>query len=92
MAPPAHSKISRYHRWLTRYPVGVLLAALLVGGGAAAVAARLQLRTAFVELLPSHDPGVVVLTRSQKRIGDMSLLLVGIRSPTGPPTCVMPRI
>jgi predicted exporter len=45
------------------------------------VASHLQLRTAFVELLPSHDPGVVALSRTQHRIGDMSLLLVGIRSP-----------
>jgi len=47
----------------------------------AALAWRLKLRTAFTELLPSNDPGVVALTRTQKRIGDLSLLLIGIRSP-----------
>jgi predicted RND superfamily exporter protein len=45
------------------------------------VASRLELHTAFSELLPSQDPGVVALNRTQKRIGDLSLLLVGIRSP-----------
>jgi preprotein translocase subunit SecF len=47
----------------------------------AMLAWRLKLRTAFTELLPSDDPGVVALTRTQKRMGDLSLLLIGIRSP-----------
>ncbi|HVZ86588.1 MAG TPA: MMPL family transporter [Polyangia bacterium] len=81
MAPPAHSRISRYHLWLTRHPLRVLLAALLVGGAAAGLASRLRLKTAFVELLPSHDPGVEALARTQKRMGDLSLLLIGIHSP-----------
>jgi predicted RND superfamily exporter protein len=46
-----------------------------------ALAGRLELRTAFTELLPSDDPGVVALTRTQKRMGDLSLLLIGVRSP-----------
>ncbi len=49
--------------------------------GAAVLATRLQLKTAFAELLPSNDPGVVALSRTQKRMGDLSLLLIGIRSP-----------
>jgi uncharacterized protein len=81
MAPPAHSRISRYHRWLTRYPAAVLVGALAVAAGCAVLASRLQLKTAFSELLPSNDPGVVTLTRTQKRMGDMSLLLIGVRSP-----------
>jgi predicted RND superfamily exporter protein len=81
MVPPSHSRISRYHGWLTRHPAQVLLAALLVGAIAVVLAMRLQLKTAFSELLPSNDPGVVALTRTQKRLGDMSLLLIGIRSP-----------
>ena len=40
-----------------------------------------DLKTAFSELLPSNDPGVVTLTRTEKRMGDMSLLLIGVRSP-----------
>ena len=47
----------------------------------ALLASRLQLKTAFSELLPSNDPGVMTLTRTQKRMGDMSLLLIGVRSP-----------
>ncbi|HEY4184422.1 MAG TPA: MMPL family transporter, partial [Polyangia bacterium] len=81
MAPPAHSRISRYHRWLSRNPFLVLVGALAVAAGGALLASRLQLKTAFSELLPSNDPGVVTLTRTQKRMGDMSLLLIGIRSP-----------
>jgi uncharacterized protein len=81
MAPPAHSRVSRYHRWLTRNPVLVLVGALAVAAGGALLASRLQLKTAFSELLPSNDPGVVTLNRTAKRMGDMSLLLIGIRSP-----------
>jgi uncharacterized protein len=54
--------------------------ALLILGGVM-LARRLELRTAFSELLPNDDPGVVALAKTQKRMGDMSLLLVGIRSP-----------
>src|SRR5690348_8190414 len=81
MAPPAHSRVSRYHSWLSRHPGAVLLGGLLFFLAAAALASRLKLRTAIVELLPSDDPGVVALTRTQKRMGDLSLLLVGVRSP-----------
>src|SRR3954470_20554206 len=81
MAPPPHSRVSRYHGWVTRRPLRILVGALLVGALGTALAARLQLRTAISELLPSHDPGVVALARTQARIGDMSLLLIGIRSP-----------
>jgi predicted RND superfamily exporter protein len=81
MAPPAHSRISRYHRWLTRNPLLILMGALAVAGGGALLASRLQLKTAFAELLPSNDPGVVTMNRTAKRMGDMSLLLIGIRSP-----------
>jgi predicted RND superfamily exporter protein len=81
MVPPSHSRISRYHSWLARRPVAVLIGALVIGGLAAGMASRLKLKTAFSELLPSNDPGVVALARTQKRLGDLSLLLIGIRSP-----------
>jgi uncharacterized protein len=81
MAPPPHSRVSRYHRWITQRPVPVLVGAFLVAVAGVALASHLQLKTAFSELLPSHDPGVVALARTQKRIGDLSLLLIGIRSP-----------
>ena len=54
---------------------------MVVFVGAALLATRLQLKTAFSELLPSNDPGVVALSRTQKRMGDLSLLLIGIHSP-----------
>ena len=80
MVPPSHSRISRYHAWITRRPVLVLVGAPLIGA-AAGLAMRLKLKTSFAELLPSNDPGVVALTRTQARLGDLSLLLIGIRSP-----------
>ena len=81
MVPPSHSRISRYHGWIARRPVAVLVAAVIIGGLAAGLASKLKLKTAFTELLPSDDPGVVALARTQKRLGDLSLLLIGIRSP-----------
>src|SRR6202142_1348711 len=81
MAPPAHVRIRRYHAWLTRHPARILMGGMVVFIGAARLATRLQLKTAFPELLPSNDPGVVALSRTQKRMGDLSLLLIGIRSP-----------
>jgi uncharacterized protein len=73
--------ISRYVDWCDRrrWTIIITWALLLVGGGV--LASRLELRTAFSELLPNDDPGVVALAKTQKRMGDMSLLLVGIRSP-----------
>jgi predicted RND superfamily exporter protein len=79
--PPAHSRISRLHSWITRYPVPILVGGLLLFVIGAGLASKLELRTGFQELLPSNDPGVVTLNRNQKRLGDMSLLLIGIHSP-----------
>ncbi len=59
----------------------MLVLAILVGGAGAFLASKLRLKTAFAELLPSDDPGVVALARTQKRMGDLSLLLIGVRSP-----------
>lgn len=71
----------RYAAWVGRHPVAILVVGALLfalGGG---LASRLKLKTAFHELLPSDDPGVVALLRTQARMGDLSLLAVGIRSP-----------
>jgi predicted RND superfamily exporter protein len=81
MAPPSESRVSRYHHWIARHPVGILVTVLLVGAIGLVLALRLKLKTSLEELLPSNDPGVVTLERTQKRMGDLSLLLVGIRSP-----------
>jgi uncharacterized protein len=59
----------------------VLAVAAAFGLGGAFLASKLKLKTAFVELLPSDDPGVVTLAKTQKRMGDLSLLLIGVRSP-----------
>ena len=81
MASETSSWSARYCRFLARRSKLVLTVAVLVFGGAAALASRLELRTAFHELLPSNDPGVVALMRTEKRMPDLSLLLIGIRSP-----------
>lgn len=72
---------ARYHRFIGRRAGAVLVAAALIAGVAAWFATKLGLRTAFTELLPSNDPGVVTLHNTEKRLPDMSLLLVGIHSP-----------
>jgi predicted exporter len=81
MIPTPPGRVTRYHGWITRHPVRVLVLAGLVFVACAGLASRLSLKTAIVELLPSQDPGVVTLNKTQKRIGDLSLLLIGIRSP-----------
>ncbi len=80
--PPAQTPTpSRFYSWLVRNPVTILVIAAVIAAGGATLASRLALKTAFVELLPSNDPGVVALARTQKRMGDLSLLLIGIHSP-----------
>jgi predicted RND superfamily exporter protein len=81
MSSPTDSRSARYCRFVSRRAGAILIATLLLFAVAAALASRLELKTAISELLPSDDPGVVALERTQKRLGDMSLLLVGIRSP-----------
>jgi predicted RND superfamily exporter protein len=83
-SPPAVQPVTlagRYCRLIARRARLVLLITAAIFAAAVALASRLELRTSFSELLPSNDPGVVTLEQTQKRIGDMSLLLVGIRSP-----------
>jgi predicted RND superfamily exporter protein len=72
---------ARYCRFVSRRAGTILAAATALFVVAAALASRLELRTSFSELLPSDDPGVVALTKTQARMGDMSLLLIGVRSP-----------
>jgi len=81
MPAPFRGQTGGYHAWITRHPVHVLVLAALVTFAGGFLAWHLKLRTAFSELLPSRDPGVIALTKTQNRIGDMSLLLIGIRSP-----------
>ncbi|MGD0838766.1 MAG: MMPL family transporter [Polyangia bacterium] len=81
MGVPFESSSARYCAFVSRHAGKILLVALLLCASAAWLAAHLELRTAFSELLPSNDPGVVALERTQARVGDMSLLLIGIHSP-----------
>jgi hypothetical protein len=73
--------LTRYCEFLSRRAVAVVMVSFAVFVGAVALVSRLELRTAISELLPSHDPGVVALQKTQKRMGDLSLLMVGIHSP-----------
>ena len=78
---PQESFPARYCRFVSRHARTILAAATALFIVAAALAARLELRTSFAELLPSDDPGVVALNETQKRMGDMTLLFIGVRSP-----------
>jgi len=66
---------------LAEHPRRVLAVALVAVLATGALASRLGLRTSLVELLPTRDPAVVSLERTRARVGDMNLLLVGVRSP-----------
>ncbi len=81
MPPSPEPRSARYCRFVSRRAGAILVVALLIFAGAAFLASKLELKTAFSELLPSDDPGVVALDKTQARMGDMSLLLIGIRSP-----------
>jgi len=75
------SAAALYCHFVSRHAGAILAAALALFVIAAALASRLELKTALSELLPSDDPGVVALDKTQARMGDMSLLLIGVRSP-----------
>jgi predicted RND superfamily exporter protein len=64
-----------------RYPWQIIILGLAIGVVAVVLATRLKLRTSFAELLPSKDPAVQALKRTEGRVGDLNLLTVGIRSP-----------
>jgi predicted RND superfamily exporter protein len=81
MDAQSESRSARYCAFVSRHAGKILLATAVVFGLSAWLGSRLELRTSFSELLPSNDPGVVALEKTQARIGDMSLLLVGIHSP-----------
>jgi predicted RND superfamily exporter protein len=80
-AATASSRTARYCRFVSRRAGTILLSILLLLIGSGFLASKLELKTALSELLPSNDPGVIALEATQKRLGDMSLLLVGVRSP-----------
>ena len=80
-SPGVADQGARYHGFIGRRAGTVLVVAALITGVATWFALKLGLRTAFTELLPSDDPGVVALHDTEKRLPDMSLLLVGIHSP-----------
>src|SRR5881394_2211201 len=81
MAHPNSSWPARYCAFIARRAWIVLGVAVAVFTGAVSLAARLELHTAFHELLPSNDPGVRALVHTEKRLPDLSLLLIGVRSP-----------
>jgi predicted RND superfamily exporter protein len=71
----------RLFRVLTKHPLLVVLLTAALGLLGTYLSSRLKFRTSFAELLPEGDPGVQALHRTEKRIGDLTLLLVGVRSP-----------
>jgi len=81
MDAESESRSARYCAFLSGHAGKILLAAALLFGLSAWLGSRLELKTSFSELLPSNDPGVIALEKTQARIGDMSLLLIGVHSP-----------
>src|SRR4029077_16014825 len=71
----------RHREVAERNPRLILAVGAVIGLVAVVLASRLQLRTSFAELLPSGDPAVQALRRAEGRVGDLTLLTVGIRSP-----------
>jgi len=59
----------------------VLVGALLTGLLGIEQASHLEMRTDLAELLPTDDPAVVAARATQDKVGDLNLLLFGIRSP-----------
>jgi hypothetical protein len=64
-----------------RHPWLLLAAGAAALAGCIALAARLELRSNFAELLPSGDPAVVELTRLDARLPPTAVLQVAIESP-----------
>ncbi len=81
MTGPESSPHARYVRFIARRAWIILGVAFVITAGGFSLVRKLELRAAFSELLPSDDPGVKTMERTQARMGDLSLLLVGIRSP-----------
>jgi Predicted exporters of the RND superfamily len=81
MSSSPEPRAARYCRYVSSHAGAILIFTLLLFCGAAFLASKLELKTAFSELLPSDDPGVVALDKTQARMGDMSLLLIGVHSP-----------
>jgi predicted RND superfamily exporter protein len=81
MPSSQESRSARYCSFVSRNAGTILLTILLIFVVAVTLVSKLELKTAFSELLPSDDPGVVALEKTQSRMGDLSLLLVGVRSP-----------
>src|SRR5579871_664641 len=79
--PPRRSLFDAYCDWLWRRHRLVLLGALAVAAISTWMAAHLELRTNFAELLPSRDPAVVELNRTADRIGGTQVLEVAVESP-----------
>ena len=80
--PRGWNPIIRLFEATLAQPFVFLLILAGLTGASAYLASRLELRSDFAELLPTSDPAVRALERTRGRVGDMNLLLVGIRSPS----------
>lgn len=78
LAPP---NVLKFVQVLLRRPRLTLAGTAVLALVSATLSWQLELRTGLAELLPDDDPGVVALKRTQQRMGDLSLMLIGVRSP-----------
>ncbi|HEY8926690.1 MAG TPA: MMPL family transporter [Polyangia bacterium] len=79
--PTTSPGAQRFQTFVARRALIIIVLVAAAAGAAAYFAAHLGLRTAISELLPSDDPGVVALHKTEQRMGSLSLLLIGIHSP-----------
>lgn len=78
--------LARGSAWLAdlivRHHRAILIGALVLTALGVWRVTRLQLRSDFAELLPAHDPAVVVLREMDRRIAALATLIVGVESPS----------
>lgn len=71
----------RFADFIVRRHKLILLVVVLLVGFCSWRAAKLRLKTDFAELLPQHDPAVVVLREMAGRINGMSHIVVAVEGP-----------
>jgi uncharacterized protein len=75
---PRAGVLSRYPAWVSKRRRAILAGAAVLTAVAAAVAARLPIRTDFSQLLPSREPSVVSLRRLTARKATTAVVEIGI--------------
>ena len=67
--------------FVNSYRVHLLVVALLLTGGAAAIAPMLPMTADVTEFVPSDEPAVTEWVDLTKRFGALDILMVGLEEP-----------